>query len=69
MEKTFLNKEQISTLEEIQWDVIPDPVYIKIYRDELNYFAWVDLCQTLGVDIDVDNVRMLVIAKQVPQNY
>ena len=65
MEKTFLSKEQISTLEEIQWDVIPDPVYIKIYRDELNHFAWVDLCKTLGVDISVDHVRMLVIAKQV----
>jgi len=65
MEKTFLSKEQISTLEELQWDVIPDPAYIKIYRDELDHFAWVDLCQTLGVDISVDHVRMLVITKQV----
>lgn len=66
MEKTFLNKEQISRLEEIQWDVIPNPMYIKLYQDELPSVVWVDLCQTLGVDIDVDHVRMLVIAKQVP---
>ena len=62
---TFINQKQISTLKRIKWDVIPDPVYIKIYRDELNHFAWLDLCQTLGVDISVDNIRMLVIAKQV----
>jgi hypothetical protein len=62
---TFINQKQISTLKRMQWDVIPDPVYIKIYRDELNYFAWLDLCQTLGVSNDVDHVRMLVIAKQV----
>lgn len=68
MEKTFLSKEQISTLEEIQWDVIPNPVYIKLYQDELPSIVWVDLCETLGVDIDVDHVRMLAIAKQVP-NY
>lgn len=68
MEGTFLKTEQISTLEDIQWDVIPDPVYIKIYRNELNHFAWVDLCQTLDVDISVDHVRILAIAKQVP-NY
>lgn len=69
MKSTFLTTEQISTLEEIQWDVIPNPMYIKIYQDELNHFAWVDLCQTLGVDISVNHVRMLAIAKQVPQNY
>ena len=41
MEKTFLSKEQISTLEEIQWDVIPNPVYIKLYQDELPSIVWV----------------------------
>lgn len=68
MKSTFLTTEQVSKLEDIQWDVIPNPVYIKIYSDELNHFAWVDLCQTLGVEVDVDHVRILVIAKQVP-NY
>lgn len=66
MKNTFLTTEQVSKLEDIQWDVIPDPVYIKLYQDELPSVAWLDLCKTLGVDIDVDNVRMLVIAKQVP---
>ena len=68
MKSTFLTTEQVSKLEDIQWDVIADPVYIKLYRDEMNHFAWVSLCQDLGVDISVDHVRMLVIAKQVP-NY
>lgn len=66
--KTFLNQEQLSKLGEMQWDVIADTAYIVIYQDETNHFAWVNLCQTLGVDITVDHVRMLVIAKQVP-NY
>ena len=66
MKNTFLTTEQVSKLEDIQWDVIPDPVYIKLYQDELPSVVWVDLCQTLNVDIDVDHVRMLVIAKQVP---
>jgi hypothetical protein len=68
MENTFINKEQISTLEEIQWDVIPNPVYIKLYQDELPSVVWVDLCETLGIATDVDHVRILAIAKQVP-NY
>ena len=68
MKSAFLTTEQVSKLEDIQWDVIADPVYIKLYQDEINHFAWVDLCQTLGVEVDVDHVRMLAIAKQVP-NY
>ena len=68
MESTFLTTEQVSKLEDIQWDVIADPVYIKLYQDEMINVAWVALCETLGVDFGVDNVRMLVIAKQVP-NY
>ena len=68
MKSAFLTTEQVSKLEDIQWDVIADPVYIKLYQDEINHFAWVDLCQTLGVEVDVDHVRMLCIAKQVP-NY
>lgn len=65
MEKTFLSKEQISTLEEIQWDVIPNPVYIKLYQDELPSLVWNTLCEDLGVRNDVDHVKMLCIAKQV----
>ena len=68
MENTFLTNEQVSKLEDIQWDVIADPVYIKLYQDEMNNVAWVALCETLGVDINTDHVRMLVIAKQV-SNY
>ena len=68
MKSTFLTTEQISSLEDIEWDVIPDAVYIKLYRDEVNHFAWVAMCQDLDVDISVDHVRMLCIAKQVP-NY
>ena len=68
MKSTFLTTEQITKLEDIQWDVIADPVYIKLYRDEMNIQPWITLCETLGVDFGVDNVRMLVIAKQVP-NY
>lgn len=68
MKSTFLTTEQISKLEDIQWDVIADPVYIKLYQDEMNNQAWVALCQDLGVDINTDHVRMLVIAKQV-SNY
>lgn len=68
MESTFLTTEQVNRLEDIQWDVIADPVYIKLYQDEMNNKAWVALCETLGVDINTDHVRMLVIAKQVP-NY
>lgn len=68
MKSTFLTTEQVSKLEDIQWDVIADPVYIKLYQDEMNNQAWVALCQDLGVDIDVDHVRMLCIAKQV-SNY
>ena len=69
MENTFLTTEQISKLEEMQWDVTPNPVYIKIYRDEMDHFAWVPLCQNLGVDIAVDYVTILAIAKQVPIYY
>lgn len=69
MKSTFLTTEQVSKLEDIQWDVIADPVYIKLYQDEMNNQAWVALCETLGVDISVNHVRMLAIAKQVPQNY
>ena len=69
MKSTFLTEEQVSKLEDINWDVIPHtPRYIKLYQDEMNNQAWVALCQDLGVDISVDHVRMLVIAKQVP-NY
>jgi hypothetical protein len=68
MESTFLTNEQVSKLEDIQWDVIADPVYIKLYQDEMNNQSWFALCDTLGVDINTDHVRMLVIAKQVP-NY
>ena len=64
--ESFLSKEQITKLEGIEWDVIPNPAYIKLYQDELPSIVWVDLCETLGVDISVDHVRMLVIAKQVP---
>lgn len=62
---SFLTEEQVSKLQEAQWDVIPDCRYIKLYKDEMNYFAWVSLCQDLGVDIAVDHVRILCIAKQV----
>ena len=68
MESTFLTTEQVNRLEDIQWDVIADPVYIKLYQDEMNNKAWVALCETLGVDINTDHVRMLCIAKQV-SNY
>jgi hypothetical protein len=68
MEKTFLSKEQISKLEEMQWDVIPNCAYIQIYLDDLPYTDRVDLCQTLDVDINVDHVRILAIAKQVPND-
>jgi hypothetical protein len=68
MKSTFLTTEQITKLEDINWDVIADPVYIKLYQDEMINQAWVALCETLGVDINTDHVRMLVIAKQVP-NY
>jgi hypothetical protein len=68
MKSTFLTTEQITKLEDIQWDVIADPVYIKLYQDEMNNQAWVALCETLGVDINTDHVRMLCIAKQI-QNY
>jgi len=68
MKSTFLTPEQITKLEDIQWDVIADPVYIKLYQDEMINVAWVALCETLGVDINTDHVRMLVIAKQV-SNY
>jgi hypothetical protein len=67
-EDKFLTTEQVSKLEDIQWDVIPDPVYIKLYQDELPSLVWNTLCEDLGVRNDVDHVRMLVIAKQVP-NY
>jgi len=68
MKSTFLTNEQVSKLEDIQWDVIADPVYIKLYQDEMINQAWVALCDTLGVDINTDHVRILCIAKQVP-NY
>ena len=68
MKSTFLTTEQITKLQDINWDVIADPVYIKLYQDEMNNQAWVALCETLGVDINTDHVRMLSIAKQVP-NY
>jgi hypothetical protein len=68
MKSTFLTNEQVSKLEDIQWDVIADPVYIKLYQDEMNNQAWVALCETLSVDINTDHVRMLVIAKQVTNN-
>jgi hypothetical protein len=67
-EDTFLTTEQIGRLEDIHWNVMADPVYIKLYQDEMINQAWVALCDTLGVDINTDHVRILCIAKQVP-NY
>jgi hypothetical protein len=65
MKSTFLTTEQIGRLENNEWDVIPDAVYIKLYRDEMDPEAWFTLCRNLDVDNSTDYVNLLCIAKEV----
>ena len=58
--KDFLNKEQVTELEELEWDVRPKGCYLKLYRDDYRESEWEDICFVIGANTESNSVTVLI---------
>jgi hypothetical protein len=58
--ENFLTENQIKTLKEKKWNVLPKGAYITLYKDEFRPDIWEMHCKTLGEDPDKDKILILI---------
>ena len=63
--KHFLTAEQYAELNNKNWDVKPDGIYVHLYKDEHHADLWELMCYQAQVDSDIDKLSLLVFGTMV----
>lgn len=58
----FLNEDQEKKLSNLGYEVKPKCFRNVLYQDEMDYHAWIALCEIAGVSPSCESVTLLSIA-------
>jgi len=58
----FLNKNQIDSLKEKDWTVVPDCAYVNLYPEDFGCNdSWEQICDQVGLPYDVSQIQILYV--------